>query len=259
MENNQVMNKNQWNQEMILWNSQWNLSTFSYHGSWWTNPMSILSAASCSKALTSWLWKKKVKSLSRFLLFSTPWTAACQAPLSRGFSRPEYWSGLPFPPPGDLPDPGIRARSPTMQTLFYCLSHTCSWLWPPNAKGQDHSAPFPLTSTTLMAAFIPEPPPASSKFLTSTPGPLSPPGPELGPSQRATSQPALLWIFDQRTYPFRASQHPSSSHPPPSVSWHPLPGPAHLGSDDRASTGHPRSQGCCTNCLPHFYQQATHS
>ena len=40
--------------------------------------------------------------------FATPWTVACQAPLSMGFSRQEYWSGLPFPSPGDLPDPGIK-------------------------------------------------------------------------------------------------------------------------------------------------------
>ena len=45
----------------------------------------------------------------------TPWTAARQAPLSMEFSRPEYWSGLPFPFPGDLPDPGIKPRSPTLQ------------------------------------------------------------------------------------------------------------------------------------------------
>ena len=43
-------------------------------------------------------------------LFSTPWTVARQAPLSMGFSRQEYWSGVPFPPPGDLPDPGIESR-----------------------------------------------------------------------------------------------------------------------------------------------------
>ena len=42
--------------------------------------------------------KVKVKSLSRVQLFATPWTVACQAPLSMGFSRQEYWSGLPFPP-----------------------------------------------------------------------------------------------------------------------------------------------------------------
>ena len=45
----------------------------------------------------------------------TPWTAACQAPLSMGFSRQAYWSGLPFPSPEDLPDPGIELRSPALQ------------------------------------------------------------------------------------------------------------------------------------------------
>ena len=45
----------------------------------------------------------------------TPWTVARQAPLSMGFSRQEYWSGLPFPSPGDLPDPGIKTRSPEVQ------------------------------------------------------------------------------------------------------------------------------------------------
>ena len=44
-----------------------------------------------------------------------PWTVACWAPLSMGFSRQEYWSGLPFPPPGDLPDPGIKPGSPVLQ------------------------------------------------------------------------------------------------------------------------------------------------
>ena len=53
--------------------------------------------------------------LSCVQLFVTPWTVARQAPLSMGFSRPEYWSGLPFPPPRDLPDPGIKPRSPTLQ------------------------------------------------------------------------------------------------------------------------------------------------
>ena len=47
---------------------------------------------------------------------ATPWTAAHQAPLSMGFSRQGYWSGLPFPSPGDLPDPGIEPRSPALQT-----------------------------------------------------------------------------------------------------------------------------------------------
>ena len=58
-----------------------------------------------------------VKSLSHVRLFATPWTAvhASQAPLSVGFSRQEYWSGLPFPSPGDLPDSGIEPRSPTLR------------------------------------------------------------------------------------------------------------------------------------------------
>ena len=49
------------------------------------------------------------------LTLATPWTVACQAPLSMGFSRREYWSGLPFPSPGDLPDPGIEPWSPALQ------------------------------------------------------------------------------------------------------------------------------------------------
>ena len=48
----------------------------------------------------------------------TPWTIAHQAPLSMGFSRQEYWSGLPFPSPGDLPDTGIEPWSPALQALF---------------------------------------------------------------------------------------------------------------------------------------------
>ena len=52
---------------------------------------------------------------SRVRLCLTLWTAADQAILSLGFSRQEYWSGLPFPSPGDLPDPGIKSRSPALQ------------------------------------------------------------------------------------------------------------------------------------------------
>ena len=49
------------------------------------------------------------------LTLATPWTVACQVPLSMGFSGQEYWSGLPFPSSGDLPDPGIEPRSPALQ------------------------------------------------------------------------------------------------------------------------------------------------
>ena len=59
--------------------------------------------------------KVKVKSPSRVRLFATPWTVAHQAPPSMGFSRQEYWRGLPFPSPEDLPDPGIEPRSLALQ------------------------------------------------------------------------------------------------------------------------------------------------
>ena len=57
---------------------------------------------------------EKSKSLSCVQLFATPWTVTCQSPLSIEFSRQEYWSGLPFPSPGYLPDPGIEPRSPAL-------------------------------------------------------------------------------------------------------------------------------------------------
>ena len=59
--------------------------------------------------------KSEVKSLSRVRLFVTPWTVAYQAALSMGFSRQECWSGLPFPSPGDLPDPGIEPGFPALE------------------------------------------------------------------------------------------------------------------------------------------------
>ena len=86
-----------------------------------------------------------VCTLSRVQFLAAPWTVACQDPLSMGFSRQEYWSGLPFPSPGVLPDPGIEPRSPALQAdslptelwgkphcgLIYPKSHKqgqrCSW------------------------------------------------------------------------------------------------------------------------------------
>ena len=49
------------------------------------------------------------------MTLATSWTVACQAPLSMGFSRQQYWSGMPFPFPGDLPNPGIEPESPALQ------------------------------------------------------------------------------------------------------------------------------------------------
>ena len=57
--------------------------------------------------------------LSCVRLFVTPWPVAHQTPLFLGFFRQEYWSGLPFPPPGDLPDPGIELVSPVLADGFF--------------------------------------------------------------------------------------------------------------------------------------------
>ena len=65
-------------------------------------------------------------SLSRFQLFATPWIVACQAPLSMEFSRQEYWSGLPFLTPGDLPDPGKEPTtlgSPALAGRLFTIAH----------------------------------------------------------------------------------------------------------------------------------------
>ena len=70
---------------------------------------------------------EEVKWLSRVQLFATPWTVAYQAPPSMGFSRQECWNGFPFPSPGDLPDPGIKPRSPALQQTLYSLSHQGSY------------------------------------------------------------------------------------------------------------------------------------
>ena len=83
---------------IMHWKNWWTLFYF-----WWTlkntftQPLCLLS------------------SFNRVQLFGTPWTEARQAPLSMAFSRQEYWSGLPCPPPGALPHPGIKPGSPALQ------------------------------------------------------------------------------------------------------------------------------------------------
>ena len=74
-----------------------------------------LNCAMCSDALLLLLLSR----FSRVQLFATSWTVAHQAPLSMGFPRHEYWSRLPFPPPGDRFEPGIKPRSPTLQVDFH--------------------------------------------------------------------------------------------------------------------------------------------
>ena len=75
---------------------------------------------------------QSVQPLSRVQLFATPRTVAYQAPPSMGFSKQECWSGLPFPSPGDLPDPGIEPRSPALQADALpseppCSSYLFTW------------------------------------------------------------------------------------------------------------------------------------
>ena len=62
---------------------------------------------------------KSESEVAQLCLFATPWTIAYQATLSMGFSRQEYWSGLPFPSPGDLPNPGIEPESPSLPGRFF--------------------------------------------------------------------------------------------------------------------------------------------
>ena len=82
-------------------------------------------------AIILWIkagWKVKVKSLSRVWLFATPWTVARQVPLSIGFPRQEYWSGLPFPSPGDFPNPGLEPRGrDILISLKKNKSTECRW------------------------------------------------------------------------------------------------------------------------------------
>ena len=78
----------------------------------WIGRQILYCGATWEALLIPWKWSEvKVKSLSCVRLFSTLWIGAYQAPPSMGFSRQEYWSGLPFPSPGDLPDPGIKPGS----------------------------------------------------------------------------------------------------------------------------------------------------
>ena len=118
-------------------------------------------------------WTEACQSLSRVQLFVTPWTVACQSPLSIRFSRQGYWSGLPFPFPGDLPDPGIEPGSPALQagslppeppgkppTLFSSMPFYLSVDSCNHHHGQDSNScivllPCPGTATSLPPLLTP--------------------------------------------------------------------------------------------------------
>ena len=138
-------------------------------------------------------WNRKLLSCVR--LSATPWTAAYQVPPSMGFSRPEYWSGLPFPSPGDLPTPGIKATSPALHvdslpiesfsSVQFSRSVMSISLWPhglqharpprPSPTPGVHSNSCPLSRwchPTISSSVVPfssylQPFPASRFFLMS--------------------------------------------------------------------------------------------
>ena len=95
----------------------------------------------------------------------TLWTVACQAPLSMGFSRQGYWSGLPFPTPGDLADPGVKPSSlssPALAGRFFTtgttweahLIHGSLYLLIPAPLLASTSSHFPLVTTSLFSIFV---------------------------------------------------------------------------------------------------------
>ena len=97
-----------------------------------TNVGNLISGSSTFSKSSLNIWKFLVHTLlkysfSRVQLFATPWTVAHQAPLSMGFSRQEYWSGLPCPPPGDLPNTGIKPTSLTFPALAGRFFTTTTW------------------------------------------------------------------------------------------------------------------------------------
>ena len=101
---------------------EWVAISFSRRSSWprdWIHVSHIVGGRFTVWATREVLFKvwvsEWVKLLSRVWLFVTSWTVAHQASQSMEFSRQEYWSGLPFPSPGDLPDPGIKPGSPALQ------------------------------------------------------------------------------------------------------------------------------------------------
>ena len=105
-------------------------------GSWcWTGKPGLLQCMESKRVRQDWAPELKLQLhdkdwnvcvcqwLSCVQLFATPWTVARHAPLSMEFLRQEYWSGLPFPPPQDLPDSGIKSRFPEFQANSLPLHH----------------------------------------------------------------------------------------------------------------------------------------
>ena len=122
---------------------------------------------------------EEVKSLSHVRLFMSPWTVAYQAPQSMEFSRQEYWSGLPFPSSGDLPDPGIEPGSPALQADAL----------PSEPPGKPQARRRLNNKLLGKCELVPGPIPS---HLPSTP--LNPPQPPL-PHSPKTSEKKSLYLF----------------------------------------------------------------
>ena len=110
-----------------------------------------------------------VQSLSRVQLFVTPWTVACQAPLFMKFSRQEYWSGLPFPTPGDLPNQGSNPSLLHCRQILYQLSYKGSpgileWGAYPFSRGSSQPGIKPR-SPALQVDSLPSETPGKPSFL----------------------------------------------------------------------------------------------
>ena len=94
-------------------------------------PGPVIHVISGGGSFRGWKWGMYVCVLNCVWLFATPWTLAHKSPLSREFSRQEYWNGLPFPSPGDLPDPRIKPESFTSPSLVigrWVLCHCTTWV-----------------------------------------------------------------------------------------------------------------------------------
>ena len=113
---------------LSMWET--NVYLFPTHGSCWQNQMRIDDTWVTAKVLSQqYQWQLLFSCQVRSDSFETPWTAAHQAPLSMGFSRQEYWSGLPCPSPGHLPHPGIEPASPALQADSFPLRHQRNPQW----------------------------------------------------------------------------------------------------------------------------------
>ena len=123
----------------------------------------------CSPAFTALrVPAVRAQSLSRVRLFVTPWAEAHQAPVSMGFSRQEYWSELPRPPPGDLPDPGIEPASLVSPALAGVTSPPLVPSGKPGSQGvfEEITSSLSLCLSVLTCAMGVKPPPPSASSIS---------------------------------------------------------------------------------------------